>query len=267
MKNNLALTIAALSLMLLQAGCTQESSTASNKESSTAPNKESSTLGNEESSTSGNEESSTSGNEESSTAPDERPSTANQDESKLGSEQATSVSEASLIVIPGQQFGIIQKGASIDEIRSKLGEGNITAIEVGVGEGETISGYMAFKGEPEREFLFFYNQDGSLTAQISSSESRWRILGEITIGSSLSQVVQANQGPFRLYGFEWDYGGQVTNWQQGKLAKYEQSLTLMLTPLEFNEVAISLMGAREFSSEDPMMIAADPRVSEIWVTL
>ncbi|QYJ95441.1 hypothetical protein [Shewanella spartinae] len=204
---------------------------------------------------------------ESSTVSKEESLTANQDESRLGSEQARPITEASNIVIPGQKFGIIQKGASLDEIRSKLGEANITATEIGMGEGETIAGFVAFKGEPEREFLFFINQDGSMTAQISAPESRWRLLGEITIGTSLRQVELVNQEPFSLYGFEWDYGGQVTNWQQGRLAQYEQSLTLTLTPLEFNEAAISLMGAREFSSNDPKMIAADPRVSEIWITL
>ncbi|QYJ88396.1 hypothetical protein [Shewanella halotolerans] len=244
MKNHLTLTLAAITLALLQAGCTQESSTARMKESSTASNKESSTVSKEES------------------------STASKDEPSLGSEQVLGAEiDASLIVIPGQQFGVIQKGANLDEIRSKLGEANITATEIGMGEGETIAGFVAFKGEPEREFRFFFNQDGSMTAQISSPESRWRLLGEISIGTSLSQVEQVNQGPFSLYGFEWDYGGQVTNWQQGKLAQFEQSLTLTLTPLEFNEAAISLMGAREFASNDPKMIAADPRVSEIWVTL
>ncbi len=230
MKNNLTLTLAAITLALLQAGCTQESSTAPNKEPLTARKEI------------------------------EEPAT-------LGSEQQTASIDESLIVIPGLQFGVIQKGASLDEIRSKLGEPNITATEIGIGEGETIAGYVAFKGEPEREFRFFFNQDGSMTVQISSPESRWRLLGEIAIGTSLRLVEQVNQEPFSLYGFEWDYGGQVTNWQQGKLAQYEQSLTLTLTPLEFNEAAISLMGAREFSSNDPKMMAADPRVSEIWVTL
>ncbi|QYJ84042.1 hypothetical protein [Shewanella aegiceratis] len=204
---------------------------------------------------------------ESSTVSKEESLTANQDESRRGNEQARPITEGSLIVIPGLQFGVIQKGASLNEIRSKLGEANITATEIGMGEGETIAGFVAFKGESEREFRFFFNQDGSMTAQISSPESRWRLLGEIAIGTSLSQVAQVNQEPFSLYGFEWDYGGQVTNWQQGRLAQFEQSLTLTLTPLEFNEAAISLMGAREFSSNDPKMMAADPRVSEIWVTL
>ncbi|GAB3898789.1 hypothetical protein [Spirosoma agri] len=37
-----------------------------------------------------------------------------------------------------------------------------------------------------------------------------------------------NGKPFRLWGFEWDYGGLVSNWQAGKLAQSDKKMVLSL---------------------------------------
>jgi hypothetical protein len=55
-----------------------------------------------------------------------------------------------------------------------------------------------------------------LTLRDAGKVSRWSV-GGISIGSSVADVQKANGNPFLVSGFEWDYGGFVTNWKGGML--------------------------------------------------
>jgi hypothetical protein len=36
---------------------------------------------------------------------------------------------------------------------------------------------------------------------------------------TLAEIEKINGKPFKLYGFEWDFGGRSSNWQGGELGK------------------------------------------------
>jgi hypothetical protein len=53
----------------------------------------------------------------------------------------------------------------------------------------------------------------------ATDQSAWATANGIRIGTALAEIEQMNGKPFKLSGFDWDYGGRVTDWQDGKLSK------------------------------------------------
>src|ERR1700754_5081041 len=90
-------------------------------------------------------------------------------------------------------------------------------------EGETSKGVVLFPKAMDRriEIAFFddkMKRVSGLTLRDTAQTSRWSIAG-VSIGSSLADVQKANGKPFLVSGFEWDYGGFVTDWKSGALGK------------------------------------------------
>jgi hypothetical protein len=83
----------------------------------------------------------------------------------------------------------------------------------------------------------------------------------VKIGATIEDVQALNGKPFKISGFEWDYGGFAVNWEGGKLATPEGSdchlmVRFMATSDSTPEGA---MGDVELASD---VLAAKPRVSE-----
>ena len=78
-----------------------------------------------------------------------------------------------------------------------------------------------------------------------------------------------NGKPFTLAGFDWDYGGTVLDWRDGKLAALPGGCHLGLR-FEADRQAPAaarnqVVGDKEFASTDPNMRASRPRVYEIYL--
>jgi hypothetical protein len=89
------------------------------------------------------------------------------------------------------------------------------------------------------------------------------------LGTSLKQLEQFNGRPFLLAGFEWDYSGSVTSWENGSLATElngERGRVLVrldsgnqVSPEEESQVA----GDGDFSSHYPIMQKINPVAYQI----
>ena len=88
----------------------------------------------------------------------------------------------------------------------------------------------------------------------------WKTQSGIGMGSSLEDLEDVNGGPFKFYGFEWDYAGTTNEWQDGKINK---NLTVVLTPVNPEAVFPELLGDQLFSSENPKAREAGLKVSAI----
>ncbi|SCB53720.1 hypothetical protein GA0061098_102089 [Bradyrhizobium shewense] len=89
-------------------------------------------------------------------------------------------------------------------------------------EGERYKGVVLFPKASDRRIEVAFTDDkagraSGLTLR-DAKTSRWTVAG-VTIGSSLADVQKANGKPFLVSGFEWDYGGFVTDWKGGALSR------------------------------------------------
>ena len=90
-------------------------------------------------------------------------------------------------------------------------------------EGETYRGVVLFPKARDRRIEVAFTDDkvkraSGLTLRDAGKTSLWNVGGG-TIGSSLADVQKANGKPFLVSGFEWDYGGFVTDWKGGALGR------------------------------------------------
>ncbi|AWM01592.1 MULTISPECIES: hypothetical protein [Bradyrhizobium] len=90
-------------------------------------------------------------------------------------------------------------------------------------EGERYKGVVLFPKAGDRRIEIAFTDDkagraSGLTLRDAGKVNVWNVAG-VTIGSSLADVQKANGKPFLVSGFEWDYGGFVTDWKGGALSR------------------------------------------------
>ena len=90
-------------------------------------------------------------------------------------------------------------------------------------EGEQYKGVVLFPKTTDRRIEVAFTDDkarraSGLTLRDTGKPSRWSVNG-VTIGSSLADVQKANGKPFLVSGFDWDYGGFVTDWKGGAFSR------------------------------------------------
>jgi len=137
-------------------------------------------------------------------------------------------------------------------------------------EGITQKGVVLYGNDPRRRVeVFFY--DVALTEVslvLVRGDSQWSGPKGLHLGSTLADVEAANEKPFRLDGFDWDYGGYVSDFNRGKLAKIKGRCTLGIRlgiPENGGPVAESITGERTLVSTDPAVAAANPVVEALSV--
>lgn len=94
------------------------------------------------------------------------------------------------------------------------------------------------------EFVEFYNDSAD-----------WRVKHDITIGTTLEELVELNGEPISFAGFDWDYGGTIFNYNGGKLADMCAHLRLSYKLKEGMKVEDTsyenILGDQELTSESP----------------
>jgi hypothetical protein len=81
----------------------------------------------------------------------------------------------------------------------------------------------------------------------------------------INEVETLNTKPFMLSGFDWDYGGMVTDWQGGAMARLPGGcqMSLIFTPDPHVRELDSVVGEAKFLSNNKDMRAAKPVVARI----
>jgi hypothetical protein len=106
-------------------------------------------------------------------------------------------------------------------------------------------------------------------ARAVRAASPWTVAPGVSLGTRLSALERLNGRPFRLFGFAWDYGGTVADWEGGRLDALwpGQLVRLRLQPEGGADGALARLvgGERLFSSAHPAMRALDPRVYDLAV--
>jgi hypothetical protein len=163
--------------------------------------------------------------------------------------------------------GGLARDANHDAVVRAFGAGNVSYRAV-PGEDENTKGTVIFAGRPARQIeIIWKDQKSRSRPSLVTFGPAWRTAEGITVGADLAAVEKLNGGPFTLSGFEWDYGGTVTDWKGGTLAKQNGGCRLVvrfgISYENPGKAQDAVAGDKDFSSRDPKMIAVKPAVREI----
>lgn len=169
-------------------------------------------------------------------------------------------------VEPGKRVGGITVNSTEADIKALYGEDQVQFRSVYIGEGESQPGVVVFPNTPnELEIVWDIAAATGNPEFIRASQkgSSWRTADGVTVGTSLEELERINGKPFSIYGFGWDYGGLVTDWQGGELNAH---LIVALVPGKPELVGAKVSGDQAFSSDDPNIQAVEPRVGSMVIT-
>lgn len=157
-------------------------------------------------------------------------------------------------------------------LRRIYGAANVRESDVPGAEGETVHGVILFPDDPERRAYVYYQDEVKLTGlsmvRVMDKGSRWHGVQGVHVGMPLAELARRNGGPFLFSGFDWDYGGQVTDWLGGKLAPARDGATLRVALAHGGQpsgVPTSKLpiGDGSFRSDLPQLAKMQVTVSEI----
>lgn len=168
------------------------------------------------------------------------------------------------------------KTADAASLAAAFGAANLRDDDIPVGEGSTEPGTVLFPDDPARrlEILWHDAQGRKRPALIRAGEgAQWRApvaRGTLVIGMPIAEVEALNARPFTLYGFEWDFGGYVSDWRGGALGAARGGCVLGLRFAPDSQAPdtalIKVAGDRPLSSASPAMRAVRPVVQQISIS-
>jgi len=143
----------------------------------------------------------------------------------------------------------------------RFGAENVTTQTLPGPEGESYEATLVFADDPTRrlEIVWKEGRTAPASVNVSNAGTQWR--GELgyTIGAPISEIESLNVMPFKLWGFGWDYGGWVSDWNLGTFSQTPGCNTRIRFEAR-NDLGAAASGDSEFMSNDPAIRAADPAV-------
>lgn len=186
---------------------------------------------------------------------------------------APAVPEADLyaLLVGGTGF---KPTTTLADLRSRYGADAVAEEAVPLGEGDTEPGAVIHPQDPSRRAYVHFldaNPAGSISAiHVRDAGSRWTGPLGIRIGTTSTELERLNGKPYKFLGFDWDYGGYVSNWAEGTLARAflePGQLSIRLAPPELAEGADRAAdypaGDAEFASDLPVMREQPAVVAEM----
>jgi hypothetical protein len=166
--------------------------------------------------------------------------------------------------------GVFARDTDKARLVSAFGAAHVRDGEIPGAEGATEHGTLIYPDDPARriEILWQDEKKRRIPGLVRvGPESTWTFAvqgGALKLGQTLAEVRALNGGPFALTGFEWDYGGTVTDWKKGRLARMPGGCTLSVIfapdPDAPEKARLKVSGDATFSSDSPAMTAVRPKV-------
>lgn len=164
--------------------------------------------------------------------------------------------------------GPFAKDSSRAKLVAAFGAANVTDETIDGAEGSTEQATVLFAKDPKRRIAVMWNDEKAKAKPASiivKSPSAWAGPEGIQTGMTLSEIVQRNGEPFKINGFEWDYGGYVVD-LKGKLATVPGGCGAMLrfSPgIDISGKAFrSIIGDKQIRSDNAILLSAKPTLTE-----
>lgn len=135
-----------------------------------------------------------------------------------------------MYLVNNKQFGVITPTMNYDDLVRLFCQENLMDETQSGPEGEgLLPCTVAFK-ETNLEMLIYWAENG-LHKKISriscvQPESPYHTKDGLKMGSTLKDLVRANNAVISFGGFGWDYGGEITSYNKGRLLASKVNFTL-----------------------------------------
>ncbi|MBN8961060.1 MAG: hypothetical protein J0H71_08005 [Rhizobiales bacterium] len=164
--------------------------------------------------------------------------------------------------------GPFAKDSSRAKLVEAFGAANITDETIDGAEGSTEQATVLFAKDPKRRVEVTWSDDKAKAKPASiivKSPSAWAGPEGIQTGMTLPEVAQRNGEPFKINGFEWDYGGYAVN-LKGKLASLPGGCGIMLRFSPGIDISgktfRSIIGEKQIRSDNAILLSAKPTLAE-----
>ena len=161
-------------------------------------------------------------------------------------------------------------------LAKRFGRENVVAAKLDGAEGETVQGTAIFPKDPARR-LEIYWQDEAKRRGLASitlrDKSEWMVRtpgkarSAIGLKTTLDEMEEANERPFLINGFGWDYGGYGAGWKSGKLENMPGGCSISVRfnpdPKAKGKSLDKVSGEKQLGSSDPSLRAVKPQLSSI----
>jgi hypothetical protein len=134
-------------------------------------------------------------------------------------------------------------------------------------QGTSVGATVLFPKDPRRRLEVWWsnpNRTGTYLIDIAG-KSIWTAPEGLRLGLTLEQLQKINGKPFKLKGFDSDDVAAVADWDGGALATLPGGCKAGVSLHAKANAAKQLPAADQYSSEDPVMRAIKPTVSEILI--
>jgi len=165
------------------------------------------------------------------------------------------------------------------ELIKKFGRDNVSWDTVYGAEGAVSMATLLYKGSCDQVEIKWKNlknksviEKVTLNALYDEKQeklitfSHWKTSYGIMLGTTLKELETMNGVPFIFFGFGWDYGGIISEFNGGKLSSIPVSLQLGISDIvndSSNPDYEMLMGDNEYNSVDPEAQRLNPVVVSI----
>jgi hypothetical protein len=163
---------------------------------------------------------------------------------------------------------LLRPDDTLASARARLGAAQVVEEELPGAEGETSPGWRLYPDDPERSIEVWLNEAGRPQALfVRGTKSIWARADGVRLGLTSTELQAKNGRPFKFFGFEWDYGGAISDWRGGALAPdgVSRGPVVLCPPDPYPEGYPA--GDSEFPSDDPRMVAKPAVVCEFGVNL
>lgn len=159
------------------------------------------------------------------------------------------------LVLPGD----FAPDTTLEQLQQRFGADNVKVQQIPGSEGDTFRGVLLYPDDPSRRATLYFQDEKNLRGlgmvSVQEADSQWKLASGIGIGTPLEEVRKKNGKPFTFSGFDWDYGGTITDWQGGKLQPAKDNAVSERMQLRMPEGGSGdkdyPIGDSGFSSDDP----------------
>jgi hypothetical protein len=163
------------------------------------------------------------------------------------------------------------------ELKSKFSADRVTYDTIWGPEGTYTMGTYLDKGSVNEVQVWWedsLHRSGVASVVISALYanekyiygSSWSSKSGVKLGMTTVELEKVNGRMFNFSGFEWDYGGGVMSWNNGKLENAKVGVTLTAGDGKLTEDEMTLViGDQEVKSDDPVVKKMQPRVIKVSV--